>query len=295
MKTVLITLLFLCTFNSLEKAYGEEKRPIACSHSELCRLGEIILAENGVKGQKLVTLVHISGDPHEFEPSSSETKSLIKAPVLITGPMELNPWVKKINYQRSKIKDLTTFALSLTEAEYALYKNGAHSHNREALAHFWLYPKIFCALKTQLEQEFINARLFSEQKNKKDCRLLAEKMESDFKATLSATKIPVILTHDALLPLFESLKDKNGPAVVAIKGSGHHQEATALSVKKLYDALKAPKAIWILETGIHVPDNVLAKKRAGDITVSLDTANSKGLDYFFVLTNLKEQLNKAQQ
>ena len=115
------------------------------------------------------------------------------------------------------------------------------------------------------------------------------RIEKELTNTLAQIKKPVVLTHDALLPLLGTLSGKDA-TVVAIKGSGHHQEATPASVKKLYDALKAPTVIWIEEVGIKVPANILAKKRSTDITIDLDTANSEGLHYFQVLESLNTKL-----
>ncbi len=280
MKTLFICLIFSLYFNNLAVA----SETIACSHPELCRLASIVFAENQVKDYEFVSLVKISGDPHEYEPSTNEVKALISAKTLITGPGELNPWIKKIHYQRSKTPGTKTLTLPLNSSDYALYPGGNH----EALSHFWLYPKIFCSLKSKLEAQLVAAK-FLTVKSTKNCLSEGQKIESDLSTTLSLVKLPVVLTHDALLPLLENLGGKNA-TVVAIKGSGHHQEATPKAVKKLYDALKSPKVIWLEETGIKVPANIMAKKRVTDLTVNLDTANSEGLHYFQVLESLNEKL-----
>lgn len=126
--------------------------------------------------------------------------------------------------------------------------------------------------------------------SKKTCLGEEQKIIADLKATIAKVKLPIVLTHDALLPLLESLNEDNQAVVVAIKGSGHHQETSPKSVKKLYDALKAPKVIWIEETGINVPKNILAKKRKEDMTLNIDTANSSTLKYFQILESLNEKL-----
>lgn len=283
MKTRLLLLLSLFYFNSL--AVASATVTVSCSHPELCRLANIVFAENQIQNYEFTSLVKIVGDPHEYEPSTNEVKNLISAKILITGPGELNPWIKKINYQRSKNKDTKTFTLPLDSLDYKLYPSGSH----EALSHFWLYPKIFCSLKTKLEDQLVKAKMLVILPTKKTCAAEAEKVEHDIGATLANVKLPVILTHDALLPLMETLRGKNA-TVVAIKGSGHHQEASPKSVKKLYDAMKAPKTIWVLEEGINVPANILSKKRTADISIKIDTANSDSLKYFQVLDELNEKL-----
>lgn len=284
MKTVHSILLLFSFFGYLAQAEAATK--VACSHPELCRLAKIIFAENHVNNFEFESLVQIKGDPHEFEPTTAEIKNLIKADILISGPLELNPWVKKINYQRSKIPNLKTINVPLENKDYALYPGAGH----EALSHFWLYPKIFCVLKNNMEEQFIALKYLIVIPKNKSCAIEEQKITNALKATMIELKLPIVLTHDALLPLFLSLNSRDGANVVAIKGSGHHQEASPASVKNLYDALKAPKVVWILEDKIHVPQNILAKKRSSDLLINLDTANSDGLAYFQVLQNLNEKM-----
>ncbi|MBC7427325.1 MAG: zinc ABC transporter substrate-binding protein [Bacteriovorax sp.] len=282
MKTRYIIAFLLSFILSLTPGHAAVK--ISCSHPELCRLAQIIFTENHTNNIEFESLVKIVGDPHEFEPTTTEVKDLIKANILISGPIELNPWIKKVNYQRAKMMDIKTINVPLDDKDYSLYSSISH----EPLSHFWLYPKIFCTIKSHMEEQFIKLKYLIVIPKNKTCAGEEAKIISELQSTLESLKYPIVLTHDALLPLVVSLKTSN--LVVAIKGSGHHSEASPQSVKKLYDALKAPKVIWIIEEKISVPQNILAKKRSTDLTVNLDTANSEGLDYFQVLKNLNEKL-----
>lgn len=265
---------------------------ISCSHPELCRLAKIVFIENQIDDFQFTTLVQIKGDPHEFEPSVSEVKNLINAEVLISGPAELNPWIKKINYQRSKNKNTKTINILLKSTDYNLYPGTSH----EVLSHFWLYPKIFCSIKNEMEKQFTALGYFSLKNKTQACEVEEKNITTALKETLAKMNYPLVLTHDALLPLIESLisKDKKS-AVTAIKGSGHHQEASSITVKKLYDVLKAPKVIWILEEKIHVPQSIISKKRADDIVINIDTANSQGLRSFQILETLNSKLKAIQK
>ncbi len=290
MKNASIYTIFISFFMYL--APLEAKTLISCSHPELCRLAKIIFTENHISNFEFESLIQIKGDPHEFEPSTAEIKNLINAEILISGPVELNPWIKKVNYQRSKLTQLKTINVPLNNKDYALYPGAGH----EALSHFWLYPKIFCSLKNQMEEQFIALRYLIVTPKNKSCAAEEKKIMSSLQETLLELKLPVVLTHDALLPLLESISSKeSGILAVAIKGSGHHQEASPASVKKLYDALKAPKVIWVVEDKIHVPQNILAKKRKADLIVNLDTANSDGLEYFQVLSNFNDKLQALKK
>jgi len=202
---------------------------IYCSHAELCKMITVIALENKIADIKSETLVNISGDPHEFEPSSAEIKSLINAPILLTGPNELNPWIKKINFQRSKLPASKTISLAFEPNDYKFYPQA----KIEALSHFWIYPKLYCSFKSKLESEL--RKLNYKIKNNFTCDF--QTVEKELQIALAKINIPIILTHDALLPLMQYLNKNNSRTIIAIKGSGHHEEASLLSIKKMYDAL----------------------------------------------------------
>lgn len=276
MKNLLYLLTYLFFFPGITVHAAS---PLACSHQQLCQMANLILTEAGRTNVETKTLVHMTGDPHEFEPTINEIKKLIDAPVLITGPTELNPWMTKVSYQRSKVPGLKTIALKLDSSLAALYPGASN----EALSHFWLYPRIYCQMKKSLAEKLSAV-------SKKDlCLTRADEIELKLKKTLASLQMPVILTHDAILPLLLSLK-KDGQKLIAIKGSGHHAETSTTSVKKLYDVLSAPAAIWIIEDGIHVPKNILDKKRSSDFVIKIATDVSDTQNPFSILENLNQSL-----
>lgn len=245
-----------------------------------------IALENKLSDIHTVTLVNISGDPHEYEPSSTEIKNLINASILLTGPLELNPWIKKINFQRLKSLTSKTISIAFDPDDYKIYP----SASGEALSHFWLYPKIYCSLKSKLESEL--RKLNYKIKSIRPCDF--KTAEFELQRALVKINMPVILTHDALLPLMLDLAKNNQP-IVAIKGSGHHEEHSAKSIKKMYDALKAPQVIWIKEASINVPQNILNKIRSSDKLIELDTAKSLEQNPFSVIFELSAKLNQLAE
>lgn len=267
---------------------------LSCSHPEICTLATTIVTEQG-QSLEMESIVNISGDPHEFEPSITEIKKLMSADFLIAGPYELNPWIKKVNYQRSKNSALITKSLSLKEQHVKLYSTISNGITKEALAHFWLYPKIYCDFKTELTRILTEEKIIVVKNKTEDlCLNKAVEMEKQLRSTLAQMSIPIILTHDALWPLLNSLNEKKS-SIVAIKGSGHHAEASSDSVKKLYGALKSPRVIWIEEKGINIPPTILNKKRATDIVIKLDTSKSEGTEYFSVVKKLNDELKKNER
>lgn len=285
---IFIIILGSLFFSSLVAAKASK---VSCSHPEICTLAKTIASEQG-QTLEVESIVNISGDPHEFEPSIAEIKKLMSADFLIEGPFELNPWIKKVNYQRSHNSALTTKTLSLKEQHIKLYSSISNGITKEALAHFWLYPKIYCDFKSEITQMLAEANMIIvKNKNEEQCQNKALETEKQLRSTLSQMSMPIILTHDALWPLLNSLNEKKS-TIVAIKGSGHHAEASADSVKKLYDALKATKVIWIEEKGINIPPTILNKKRTTDIVIKLDTAKSDGKEYFSVVKKFNDELSQ---
>jgi len=283
---ILIILFGSLFFSSLVSAKISR---LSCSHPEICTLAKTIATEQG-QTLEMESIVTISGDPHEFEPSITEIKKLMSAEFLIEGPFELNPWIKKVNNQRSQNSALTTKTLNLKEQQTKLYSAISNGVTKEALAHFWLYPKIYCDFKSEITRMLIEANMIVlKNKNEDQCPNKAIEMEKQLRSTISQMNMPIILTHDALWPLLNSLNEKS--MIVSIKGSGHHAEASAESVKKLYNALKSPKVIWIEEKGINVPPTILIKKRPTDIVIKLDTAKSDGKEYFSVIKKLNDELS----
>lgn len=282
MKSKFAVILLLLFFGAKASAVDT----IYCSHPELCRMLNRIIKynshDNNPNFVQTESLVTITGDPHEYEPSVKVIKKLITAPVLLTGPNELNPWIKKINFQRSKIPNLQTVSIIFDQKDLAGYSEA----NREALSHFWLYPRIYCSLKSKLEIQLKN--IGHPFKLSPPCDF--KKEEDQLRSILIKIKKPIILTHDALLPLFLNLTQNGKHSIVAIKGSGHHEEANPESIKKMYNALVAPKVIWIQETGINIPQNIINKMRANDIVIKIDTASTNENEAFSVLSELTEKL-----
>lgn len=271
-----LTLFILLMVTPFAPLFGST---ISCSHDELCRLVQLIATENSLKDLTTESLINISGDPHEYEPSTAEIKSLLNTPFLLTGPNELNPWIKKINFQRSKNSALKTISLLFEKKHLDFYPKASP----EALSHFWLYPKIYCSFKDQLESELKKSGLSV---TLKKCE--SASVEKELADVLIKIKKPIILTHDALLPLLLALDPKH--TIVAIKGSGHHEETGTDAIKKMYKALEVPSAVWIVEEGINVPQNILNKIRPSDQIIKIDTARSKQVAAFSILNELTQKL-----
>ncbi len=261
--------LLICIFFS---SFTNASIEVACSHEEICKL--VRKLDQNIKTK---VLVNIKGDPHEFEPSADEIKNFLNAPILIIGPIELNPWIKKINYQRSKNPTLKTYSFQLS-TELANYYQ---SNNKEALSHFWLYPRIFC----DFTQQLIKFEIFSHLKTKIKCEIV--QIEKNLEAKFKNINSPIVLTHDALYPLLKKYTNED-VQIINLKGSNHHEEISPLAIKNVYK-LKAKKIIWILEKNISVPLAISNLIKNEDKKILIDTAKSNSeLDFSILLTLLGE-------
>lgn len=264
-----LNILISIFFSTAVFAFNE----VACSHEEICKLVQSIDSQTKTK-----VLVNIKGDPHEFEPSADEIKSFLSAPILIVGPIELNPWIKKIHYQRSKNPALKTYSFTLNPDISKFYQ----SDNKEALSHFWLYPRFFCDFKNQL----FSFDLFSQIKNKTKCELT--NIEKLLESKLKNINQPIVLTHDALYPLLRKYT-KAEIAIINLKGSNHHEEISPLAIKKIYQIKQQP-IIWILEKNISVPDAIKTIIKNNDQKIYIDTAKSENPNEFAILATLLKEI-----
>lgn len=233
-----------------------------CANYELCRMVDILTN----KSIKTETLIVTSGDPHEFEPTTQEVKELLTKSPLLTGPVELHPWLKKVLYQRSKNPSLITYSLNFRPENISIFKDAS----REALSHFWLYPQIYCQFKLDIA-EWI---WIKNQKLRINSSCNKFQIEQKIINKLKNVKYPIILSHDALLPLLKYYGNDFHISLTSLKGSGHHDEVSAQSVKELYTYMEKSKLIWIIEKNITIPNNIQNKIRKSDIKIEIDTSKS---------------------
>ena len=210
-------------------------------------------------------------DPHHFEPSLKEIKSLMGAKVLVLAPVGLNPWAQKIINKRTD----KTYSLKIPESFFTKYK----TKNDEALAHFWMYPDILCHLQNELKNsgELIKKTNCSkesiEEKNQKLTKLIGGKK--------------IIITHDALSPLFTF----HGAKVLALVESNHGHRPNLSTYKELHHWQKSKeKIIWILEKDIKTNKKIQQKIRNSDILIKFDITGNVNQDPFFIWDALIKEL-----
>ncbi len=248
-----------------------------CTHPQVCQIAKDLYGPSGLESPTFVKAIASILDPHEIEPNSAELKGLYKAEVLISAPSELHPWIVPILKMRQKQSHLKSFQYNISDSLKTKYKNAS----TEALAHFWLYPDIKCDFYKKLQQ-WIELKT-----DKKTCPYFTD---ADFLNEVDKT-IPIIVSHDALVPLLTSY----GIKAYSIKGSGHHEEPSPKQLKNIQDILKQnPKVLWIVEKQIHFPHSIEQLQRKSDKIIKINTNNdypSKGLT---ALEDLKRLLQKSE-
>ncbi|RLA64434.1 MAG: hypothetical protein DRQ88_03695 [Epsilonproteobacteria bacterium] len=248
---------FILSFFLTFKAFGA----ITCTHPQVCNLF------TGEKNFPLRTNV----DPHHFEPTLKEIKTLMKADILVLAPLEISPWAQKIAKKRIG----KTYTLKTPPKFFTKYQ----TKNSEALAHFWIYPDILChqskeLMGTGLDLAELNCSVKKlQEKTSKLTKLIGGKK--------------VIITHDALGPLFSFY----GAQVLALVSAEHGYRPSIITYKKLTDWQKSKEPIiWILEKDIKTNKRILQKIASSDIKIKVDITGNIGQDPFFIWDALIKEL-----
>ncbi|MFZ4714863.1 MAG: metal ABC transporter solute-binding protein, Zn/Mn family [Bacteriovoracaceae bacterium] len=204
---------------------------IVCTHPQVCNLAQEIL----VTQSKMKNVLPMNVDPHHFEPGIGQVKESLSAKILITAPIELQPWLKNILETRKK-KNLPTFVL----------KTLGQTDTLNAQAHFWMYPEVVCF-------NWMNLRMFlADQK----LAVKSDDCVSPAKPSHSVDRI-FILSHDALKPLLS----KYAGQVIALKTSDHHAEILPSTLKLLTTLPDSEKVVWVMEKNIIIPDQIIKSYR----------------------------------
>jgi len=267
-------LILLCIFFAFPLI---AKESITCTQFQICELIKLI---DQHKKYELNSPISITGDPHHYDPDLKTIKSLLTANKLISAPIEAHPFIKSILKKRKERNNDETILLDIQKNELIKYQ----TNNREALSHFWLYPDIYCRIKTELAVKL-------ELPEKKNCSI--EKINLSLTETLKMVKHPIILTHDAIEPLLKFYGSHL--KIISLKGSGHHDRLSPRTMKELSKILLKGKVIWVLEKNITVPENVLKMIRKNDSTINIDTtqiSNEKNED-FHIINNILKEIENA--
>lgn len=286
----------LLPVNLFANAEQSTKLKVACSHPQVCRLIDWMYPNQSIS--TIFPIGEIAGDPHHFEPSPSDLRGLLDQKVLITAPIPLQPWVRGVVRQRARNSEARTLTLNTSEIEKK-YK----SSTRESLAHFWLFPDAICSMANQIhkfigqEQEELELHINKEI----NCDALNQRIASSFKNYREKKNYPVVITHDALTPLFQEHDVEH----LTLRSSGHGDRVNSRHIRRLENLIgksEETPLVWIEEDQIFKNPQIQARKREMDITLNLTTdgpvnyqqKDKQGDDFLLPLKQLKGFLNKNE-
>jgi len=174
-----------------------------------------------------------SADVHQFSPSTTELKRLLKHSPLIVGPLSHQPWLKLAQ----------TSGLLTRKKTLILDHLGATDHYWLNISMAVIFEKKIQSFFKQLAIPYPSTRPWSDQimiESNKIKKIMKEK---------HITK--VVLTHNSLASLF---KDMNKIELLTLYTDDHHQEVSASQLKKLYKwAKKRDELLFIFEKNLKKP------------------------------------------
>lgn len=188
---------------------------------------------------KAATIFKLSGsaDIHQFTPSPTQLKALLKHSPLIVGPLTHQPWLKLAQ---------TSGLLPDNNKEILIL---AHLG---ATNHYWLNPKTALSFEKKI-QKFLNQLSITYPSTTPWSDKI--KIESEkIKELIKHKHIKrVVLTHNSLSYLF---KHMDNIELLTLYGAGddHHQAVSAIQLKKIYQwARKPDEMLFIFEKNLATP------------------------------------------
>lgn len=236
MRTLFILALLVPAFTLAKESQ------ITCYHTQVCNIVHYLAPNASLEVLELPK----ETDPHHYEISSKELKTLVKAKYLIAPNRTLVPWIERTLESRNKEE---TLELTLTKMK---------GQNDEPLAHFWLYKKGLCEAMDIIKEKLQSWQIPTENKNCSDLKI---------KEGTNTQKRLLVVTHDALYPLASEL----GLEIVAARTSHHSHEVSAQTLKEIALKTKNRKCLWIVENQIKIPPTVLSYVKSDDKKVNLNT------------------------
>lgn len=269
--------LLALTFNlGLESMAMAQNPALVCAHHQLCNLTHSLLAPS--ERERLITAFQSeNSDPHDAGLAPSLLKSYYEATYLILPDGALATWLATVLKNRGP--ENTFVAEVSTQYVYNPYP-GAH-------AHFWLYEEETCALTQALNIQLIKWGFKTQEESASCSRARFKIAHKKIKTSLSNQFL--ILTHNALAPLLESL----GAKFIILRGAGHAHEISPEIFKQVHLLLKDhPSVTWIIEKEIALPPQLASLIRDSDKKVSVKVSGNFGKSLYAPLEELTSKLEE---
>lgn len=252
---------------------------LVCAHHQLCNL-VLELLDRGEHKKLQAAFVNENSDPHETSLAPALLKIYYQAKYLILPDPALAPWLTSVLKNR---KAMDTFVAEVSSESITGSYPGA-------LAHFWLYERELCALNQSLAAKLkawgLKLRPHATECASARFRILAKKLKAGLYDQM------VILTHNALAPLLESL----GARFIILKSGAHAHELSPDVFKEVHQLLEKYKSLlWIVESEIGLPPQLSSLIRTEDKKVVVKVSGRYGESTFTPLEELSALLNAREE
>lgn len=309
LSALLLSITWSCTDRHHSPKNQDDTALLSCTHPQVCRLLKIHLE---LEQQQLA--VHFplelqSADPHHFEPTARDLQRLWQSEILITAPLELQPWLRAM-IQKRKRAGKATFVLAQVLSD--LYPQA----NPEALAHFWPFPQALCLYSQQLS-DFLQEVLANYQphlQSQQQCQQLISPYLANIDQLKSKrqnfSQSAVILAHDALTPILQYTQLPH----LVLRGGGHGERILPSSMRQLEELIAQAKEnplYWVDEYQIIGSTRLRTLQRPQDHILPLFTdgpslkrgeltdRHSQNVEQYFLplsqFLNFLTAQNKSQQ
>lgn len=243
------------------EAAGAEERPLAVATISI--LADFVRAVAGDR-LEVVSIVHVGGDPHTYEPVPSDARRIADADVVVRNGLGLERWLDRLIATGAKAQVVTA-----TEGLDPLLQ--AHGEYRgHPDPHLWMDPRFADAYVRNIEAALSerypsHAAEFAERARRYVERL--EALDREIAGTLAGIereRRKLVTTHDA----FRYFGRRYGVEVVAtIWGISTEREPSAREIRAIVDGIRKHDVRVVFvettvnpalmlriaeETGIHV-------------------------------------------
>ncbi len=251
-------------------------KTLVCAHHQLCNL-TLKLLDESERDNITTAFQSENSDPHEVALSPELLKIYYEAKNLILPAAELSPWLPTVIQNRTSEN---TFIAEVSTQQIVGKYPGAH-------AHFWLYENEMCALAQNLKMK-LSSWGHKVRDSAAEC--------SSARFQISAKKIKtalrgqyVILTHNALAPLLESL----GIEFIILKTVAHAHEISPGVFKEVHSILdNHDSVLWLVESEVGLPPQLAKLIRETDHKIVVKVSGHFGQSTFAPLKELSDKLTR---
>ncbi len=252
----------------------EPKRPtptISCTHAQVCNSIRLLLGESSTS-YNVKNLITTKGqDPHHFDPSIKDLKSLYNAKILVLPPLGLQPWLRQVQRNRQQDKKKITFTIK----QKKLNQN----------EHFWLNDSSLCDVLNDLKKKLLQKLKIKSSYRLRDHWVCQNQTIKELRLKFKNKK--VIILHNALTDYLKRL----GIQAYSVRGKGHLEKATPKSLKLIHKLLNSSQdIIWIIEKQIHIPRKIQSLIHKKHLKININSYGKDGEKPQEVLKRLNKKL-----